>query len=79
MEKKIFNKKVTVDFDGTRLDKFLQSQIKEISRTKLQDLIREGHIKKNNVIINEASKKISLGDYIEVKFPLPKETHIKPN
>ena len=79
MEKKIFNKKVTVDFDGTRLDKFLQSQIKEISRTKLQDLIREGHIKKNNVIINGASKKISLGDYIEVKFPLPKETHIKPN
>jgi 23S rRNA pseudouridine1911/1915/1917 synthase len=79
MEKKIFNKEVTADFDGNRLDKFLQSQIKEISRTKLQELIREGYIKKNNVIINDTSKKILLGDHIEVRFPLPKETHIKPN
>jgi len=79
MEKKIFNKEVTADFDGNRLDKFLQSQIKEISRTKLQELIREGYIKKNNIIINDTSKKILLGDHIEVRFPLLKETHIKPN
>ena len=79
MGKKIYYKEVTSDFDGSRLDKFLQYQIKEMSRTKLQDLIREGYIKKNKVVINESSKKINLGDLIEVKIPVPKETHIKPN
>ena len=79
MGKKIYYKEVTSDFDGSRLDKFLQYQIKEISRTKLQDLIREGYIKKNKIVINESSKKINLGDLIEVKIPVPKETHIKPN
>ena len=79
MGKKIYYKEVTSDFDGSRLDKFLQYQFKEISRTKLQDLIREGYIKKNKVVINESSKKINLGDLIEVKIPVPKETHIKPN
>ena len=79
MGKKIYYKEVTSDFDGSRLDKFLQYQIKEISRTKLQDLIREGYIKKNKVVINESSKKINLGDLIEVKIPVPKETNIKPN
>ena len=79
MGKKIYYKEVTSDFDGSRLDKFLQYQIKEVSRTKLQDLIREGYIKKNKVIINESSKKINLGDLIEVKIPVPKEMHIKPN
>tara|TARA_B110000003_G_C16536007_1_gene490769 strand:- start:39 stop:1022 length:984 start_codon:yes stop_codon:yes gene_type:complete len=79
MGKKIYYKEVTSDFDGSRLDKFLQYQIKEISRTKLQDLIREGYIKKNKIVINESSKKINLGDLIEVKIPVPKETNIKPN
>mgnify|MGYP006108732807 CR=1 FL=1 len=79
MGKKIYYKEVTSDFDGSRLDKFLQYQFKEISRTKLQDLIREGYIKKNKVVINESSKKINLGDLIEVKIPVPKETNIKPN
>ena len=79
MGKKIYYKEVTSDFDGSRLDKFLQYQFKEISRTKLQDLIREGYIKKNKVVINESSKKINLGDLIEVKIPVPKEMHIKPN
>ena len=79
MGKKIYYKEVTSDFDGSRLDKFLQYQIKEVSRTKLQDLIREGYIKKNKVVINESSKKINLGDLIEVKIPVPKETNIKPN
>ena len=79
MGKKIYYKEVTSDFDGSRLDKFLQYQFKEISRTKLQDLIREGYIKKNKIVINESSKKINLGDLIEVKIPVPKEAHIKPN
>ena len=79
MKKKIFNTIVPFVSHGNRIDKFLQSQLKELSRTRLQNVIRNGHVKLNNVTINEVSKKIKNEDKIEVNFPQPKETLIKPN
>ena len=79
MEKKIFNISVSMDSHRNRIDKFLQSQLNELSRTRLQNLIRNGHVKLNNTIINEVSKKIKNKDKIEVSFPQPKEIFIKPN
>ncbi|MCH2377636.1 MAG: RNA pseudouridine synthase, partial [Pelagibacterales bacterium] len=79
MEKKTFNISVPIDSHRDRIDKFLQSQLSELSRTRLQNLIRNGHVKLNNAIINEVSKKIKNDDKIEVNFPQPKETLIKPN
>jgi len=68
-----------MDSHKDRIDKFLQSKLNELSRTRLQNLIRNGHVKLNNVTVNEVSKKIKNEDKIEVTFPLPKETIIKPN
>jgi len=79
MKKDIFNITVPLNSHGCRIDKFLQSQINELSRTRLQALIRDGQVKLNNIIINSSSKKISEEDKIEVNFPTPKETLIKPN
>jgi len=79
MEKKIFNISVPKDSHRDRIDKFLQSRLNELSRTRLQNLIRNGHVKLNNITINEVSKKIKNEDKIEVDFPQPKETFIKPN
>ena len=79
MKKKIFNTIVPFVSHGDRIDKFLQSQLNELSRTRLQNVIRNGHVKLNNVTINEVSKKIKNEDKIEVNFPQPKETLIKPN
>ena len=79
MEKKIFNVSVPIDSHRDRIDKFLQSQLSELSRTRLQNLIRNGHVKLNNATINEVSIKIKNEDKIEINFPKPKETFIKPN
>ena len=78
MEKKIFNISTPIDCHGYRIDKFLQSQFNNLSRTRLQNLIRDGYVKINDAIIQESSKKIKNDDKIEIKFPLPKETSIKP-
>ncbi|MAH53481.1 MAG: RluA family pseudouridine synthase [Pelagibacteraceae bacterium] len=78
MEKKIFNVSAYIDSLGNRLDKFLQSQLIKISRTKVQSLIRDGYVKLNNITIYEASKKIKNNDKIEINFPPPKEILIKP-
>ena len=79
MKKKTFYTIVPINSHGGRIDKFLQSQLNTISRTKLQNLIHDGHIKLNNAIVYESSKKIKSGDTIQVKFPPPKEILIKPH
>ena len=79
MKKDMFNITVPLNSHGYRIDKFLQLQINELSRTRLQALIRDGQVKINNVIINSTSKKIKEEDQIKINFPPPKETLIKPN
>ena len=79
MKKDIFNMIVPPNFNGFRIDKFLQLQINEISRTRLQALIQENHVKINNIVINNSSKKIKEEDKIQINFPPPKKTLIKAN
>jgi len=79
MKKNIFNTIVPAGWHANRIDKFLQFEIKEISRTRLQTLIRDGQVKLNNNIINNSSKKIKKNDLININFPPPKKTFIRPN
>ena len=79
MKKNIFNIIVPPNCHRYRIDKFLQSQINKLSRTRLQALIRDGQVKLNNITINNPSKKIKEDDQIKINFPPPKETLIKPN
>ena len=78
MKKNIFNTTVPLNYHGNRIDKFLQSQINELSRTRLQTLIRDGQVKLNDITINDVSKKIKENDQIKINFPPPKITFIKP-
>ena len=79
MKKNIFNIIASSNYHGYRIDKFLQSQINKLSRTRLQALIRDGQVKLNNITINNPSKKIKENDQIKINLPPPKETLIKPN
>jgi len=79
MKKNIFNTVVSLDFNDFRIDKFLQSKITELSRTRLQSLIHEGNVELNSSVIFDSSKKIKEKDEIKITFPSPKKTLIKPN
>ena len=79
MKKNIFNTIVPSSFNDYRIDKFLHSEITELSRTRLQTLIHEGHVKLNNIIINDPSKKIKSKNEIKINFPEAKKTLIVPN
>ena len=78
MNEKVVNLNVLPKYSENRIDRFLQTHLDKISRTKIQNLIREGFVKLNNNKISESSKKIKTNDTIEIKFPPPKETHIEP-
>ena len=79
MKKNLFNTVVLCDYHGYRVDKFLQTQLKDFSRTRIQNLIRDRQVKLNNIIIFNSSKKVKEEDQVKVNFPPPKETPIKPN
>ena len=79
MKKNIFNTIVPSSFNDCRIDKFLHSEITELSRTRLQTLIHDGHVKLNNIIINDPAKKIKSKNEIKINFPPAKKTLIKPN
>jgi len=63
---------------GIRIDIFLQSQIKNLSRTRIKKIIIEGCVKINDRIIEEPAKKIKEKDRIKIKFPITKESKILP-
>ena len=79
MKKKIINKIVQPNYQGMRIDKFLQIEFTDLSRTRLQDLVRKGHVQINSIKVYEVSKKIKEKDKTEISFPKPEETHIKAN
>ena len=79
MKKNIYDTIVQENYAGSRIDKFLQAQFKELSRTRLQKLIKNGEVYLNKIPIQISSKKIKRGDEIVINFPLPTKTLIKPN
>ena len=69
---------VSKEHQGIRIDIFLQSQIKNLSRTRIKKIIIEGCVKINDRIIEEPAKKIKEKDRIKIKFPIAKESKILP-
>jgi 23S rRNA pseudouridine1911/1915/1917 synthase len=79
MKKNTFYTVAHTTFNDFRIDKFLQIQLSDLSRTRLQNLIKNKNVKINGSIVKSPSKKIKSEDNIEVNFPPPTETHIKAN
>jgi len=77
MEKKITL--IVCDGDqNIRVDTFINKHNKEISRTRIKNLILDQNLKINNKIIKDPSKKLMLNDKISIQIPEPKKTSLKP-
>lgn len=61
--------KVEEQDQGMRLDKFLVSKFHEESRSRLQGLIEDGHVRVNQLIVKEASYKVKEGQEVDVTIP----------
>jgi len=77
MEKKI-NLKVKENDKNFRLDVFISNNSKEISRTRIKNLILDKKLKINNKIILDPAKKLNPGDKINLIIPQPKKSSLKP-
>jgi 23S rRNA pseudouridine1911/1915/1917 synthase len=68
---------------GARLDRFLASRIETLSRARLQELIRGGHVLRGAAggkldSVADPSLKVRAGDSFEVRVPAPEPYSVAP-
>ena len=76
--KKNINLIVEDNENNLRLDVFINKREGLISRTRIKNLILNQKLKLNNQIINSPSKKVSIGDKINLQISEPKKGSLKP-
>ena len=71
--------KITVDEtnQGQRIDKLLMLYLKDMSRTQIQQLIRQNHVRVNDCVI-KASYKVETGDQCLIEIPEPENMDVLP-
>ena len=77
MEKKI-NLIVRDNDKNLRVDIFINNKEKDISRSRIKNLILDKKLKINNKLVVNPSKKIFNGDKIDLIIPTPKKASLKP-
>ena len=76
--KNIINLIVDQISDKKRIDAFIFEKCKELSRTRIKNLILDKRLKINEKINSLPSKKIKAGDIILLEVPQPKQTSLQP-
>ncbi|MDP5273175.1 RluA family pseudouridine synthase [Chengkuizengella axinellae] len=66
----------TSELEGTRIDKFLSDQFEGISRTQIQQWIKDGHVSVNSHSV-KVNYKVQGKDQIKLLAPSPTELEIK--
>ena len=76
--KNTINLIVKDDENGQRVDQFISNKEKNLSRTRIKNLILNKKLKINKKTITDPSKKISTDDCINLEIPEPKKASLKP-
>jgi len=76
--KNIINLIVDQISDKKRIDAFIFEKCKELSRTRIKNLILDKRLKINEKINSLPSKKINAGDIVLLEVPQPKQTSLQP-
>ena len=76
--KKIINLLVGTQDDILRVDQFINKYEKDLSRSKIKNLILKKNLSINNKLNDDPSKKIKINDKICLIIPEPEEVNLKP-
>ena len=76
--KNIINLIAEQNSDKKRIDMYIFEKCRNISRTRIKNLIIDKKLKINGRVYTSPSKKINKGDNISLEIPEPKKTSLKP-
>ena len=63
---------------GKRIDQYISNNEKDLSRTRIKNLILKKKLKINELIVQDPSKKIKDRDIINLEIPEPSKPSLKP-
>lgn len=69
---------VGAEHDGSRLDRCLAASLDGLSRGRVQDLIRAGHVRCAGRTLSDANLRVKSGDVIEIEVPAPEPAEPAP-
>ena len=76
--KNIINLIVEDEDNNQRVDQFISRKEPTLSRTRVKNLIINSRLKINKQVIKDPSKKIIIGDLLDLEIPEPKQLSLKP-
>ena len=76
--KNTINLIVDIKKQGQRVDQYISNNEKDLSRTRIKNLILKKKLKVNELIVQDPSKKIKDGDIINLEIPKPNIVSLKP-
>lgn len=65
------NAEADASHDGIRLDRFLSMRLPELSRTRVQNLIKQGHVSLGSATIVDVKYRVKPGDRFMLEVPPP--------
>jgi len=66
------------ELSGTRLDSFLVKRFPDLSRSKCQQMVREGLVKVNGAVVTKPGFTLHGGERVDVQIPEPEPAHLQP-
>ncbi|MFH1124055.1 MAG: RluA family pseudouridine synthase [Pseudomonadota bacterium] len=76
-QNRTFSFSITEEESDRRIDIFLASRITDLTRSRVQDLIRSGFVKVNDDT-PKRSYRVKSGDFVSVSIPPPLPYHLQP-
>ncbi len=73
-----FTEPVSAEEKGSRLDKYLASVVPGMSRSRIQNLIENGYVSRDDDIISDNSFKVKLEDVYQIFIPAAEEAEPEP-
>ncbi|MEO1433788.1 MAG: RluA family pseudouridine synthase [Cyanobacteria bacterium J06633_8] len=67
-----------VEQNSSRLDSYLSQKQLDLSRSRIQQLIEQGHVKLNGEICNSKKNSLKQGDLIVVEIPIAQPLELQP-
>ena len=70
--------RLEVTQSSERLDRWLSANLADISRSRIQKLIENGHVRLNNQVCSNKNRKIVSGDSLDITIPEPEKLNLTP-
>lgn len=65
-------------FCGSRIDSFLARRFPDLSRSRCQQIVRDGLVKVNGIVVTKPGFVLRGGEHIEAQIPEPKPSTLQP-